>query len=207
MRQRVKRDLGAIAGVIVILAIIVLFNANVQRGALAERKNQERMHWEDERQREGMDILKWHHMRATEGSLRSGPTYSEELLARRDQQVNVIGFMVPENEFREMKEFMLLPLPIECYFCGRPPVKDVMVVRMEEGTTTMLFEQAVLINGVLRLHEGPNQKAFYTIEHAALEAAEKGARLQRRYIPPEHMLPQHNKEVVLEEGFELGGDS
>lgn len=207
MRQRVKRDLSALAGVVIVLGLIIFFNANVQRGALAKKKDKERQGWESARQEEGMKILKWHHMRATEGNLRSGPVFTEELKALDNTQVNVIGFMVPENEFREMKEFMLLPLPIECYFCNRPPVKDVMAIKMEEGSTTMLYEQPVLINGVLRLHEGPNQTSFYSIDHAALEAAEKGARLQQRYIPPEHMIPQHDKEVVLEEGFEIGGDS
>ena len=206
MRQRVKRDLSVIAGVVVILALIIFMNYNVGRTALAKKKDLERRGFEDARQSEGMEILKWHHMRDTEGSLRSGPTFSEDLKKWNNKQVNVIGFMVPENEFREMKEFMLLPLPLECYFCNRPPVKDVMVVHMEEGTTTNPYEQAVMINGVLRLHEGPNQTSFYSIEHAALEAAEKGARLQRRYIPPEHMVPQHTNEVVLEEPMDFGED-
>ena len=207
MRQRVKRDLSAIVGVIVILGLIIFFNANVQRGALAKKKDAERRQWESERQNSGMEILKWHLMRATDGNLRKGAVFTDELKAWNNKQVNLIGFMVPENQFRDMKEFMLLPLPIECYFCQRPPVKDVMAIQMEEGTTTMLWDQPVLINGVLRLHEGPNQKSFYSIDHAALESAEKGARLQQRYIPPEHMAPQHTKETVLEEGFEINGDS
>lgn len=203
MRQRVKRDLTAIAGVVVVLALVIFLNDNVQRTALAKKKDQERKQYENARQEAGMEILKWHHMRDTEGSLRSGPTFSDELKKWNNQQVNVIGFMVPENEFREMTEFMLLPLPIECYFCNRPPVEDVMVIHMEEGTTTDVYGNAVLVNGVLRLHEGPNQQSFYSIEHAALVAAKEGERLQRRYIPPEHMLPQHTKEPELMPGFDL----
>jgi hypothetical protein len=207
MRQRAKRDLIAIVGVIAILGVVIVVNYTYNIGALAEKKDKERRHWESERQNSGMEILKWHHMRATDGSLRKGPTFTEDLMAWNNKQVNLIGFMVPENEFREMKEFILLPLPIECYFCRRPPVHDVMMVQMEEGTSTMLYENPVLINGVLRLHEGANQKYFYSIEHAALAPAEEGARLERRYIEPEHMVPQHQEEVVLHEGIELSGDS
>ncbi len=207
MRQRVKRELTAAVGVIIVLALVIFFNSNIQRGVLAQKKDKERQQWESERQNSGMEILKWHHMRATDGNLRKGATFTEELLALNNTQVNLIGFMVPENEFREMKEFMLLPLPIECYFCNRPPVHDVMAIHMEEGTTTMLYEQPVLVNGVLRLHEGPNQQSFFSIEHAALESAEKGARLQRRYIPPEHMVPQHTPSEELQAPIELSGDS
>jgi hypothetical protein len=111
--------------------------------------------------------------------------------------------MVPENKFRDVEEFLMLPLPIECYFCKRPPVHDVMAIQMEAGTTTQIFEGPILVNGVLRLHEGPKQKYFYSIDHAALESAEKGGQLKKRYIPPEHMLSGHEKEVVLDEGIDV----
>ena len=207
MRNRVKRDLMLIAGVVVVLAGVVFVNYNFNRGALAAKKDKERRHWEDERQNSGMKILKWHHMRATTGNLRKGPVFTDELKKWNNKQVNIIGFMVPENEFRDMKEFMLLPLPIECYFCSRPPMHDVMMIQMEEGTTTMPYLQPVLINGVLRLHEGAGQKYFYSIDHAALAPAEEGARLERHYIDPKHMVPQHTKEEELQPGIELSGDS
>lgn len=207
MRQRAKRDLIAIVGVILVLALVIFVNYNFNRGALAAAKDKERRHWESVRAESGMEILRWRHMRDTTGSLRHGANFTEELMKWNNKQVNLIGFMVPENEFRDIKDFILLPLPIECYFCGRPPVQDVMNIQMEEGKTTMLAEEPVLVNGVLRLHEGPDQKYFYSITQAQVVAAEEGTTLQRRYIEPEHMLPQHNEEVVLEEGIELGGDS
>lgn len=204
MRQRTKRDLIAIVGVVVILIGVFLLNDTFDRRLLAEAKEKERSQLESARARAGMEILRWNPMRATEGSLRSGPIFTDELKEWENKQVNVIGFMVPENEFREIREFMLLPLPIECYFCRRPPMHDVMHVVMEEGTTSSLWEQPVLINGVLRLHEGTGNKYFYSIEHAALAPAEEGATLQRRYIDPEHMLPQHSQEEVeLMEGIEF----
>jgi hypothetical protein len=207
MRQRAKRDLIALGGVVVVIATLIFLNYTFSLSDLVEKYDGMRRTAEAAREADGMEILKWRHMRATEGNLRSGPTFTDELKAYNNKQVNLIGFMVPENEFRDVKEFMLLPLPIECYFCKRPPVKDVMMIQMAEGTTTMIYEGPVLVNGVLRLHEGPNQKSFYAIEHAALESAEKGKALMKRYIDPQHMLPQHNEEVVLDEGIELSGAS
>jgi len=203
VRQRTKRDLIAILGVVVVLIAVFLVNDTFNRGALAAQKDKERRHWEGERAKSGMEILRWRHMRDTTGTLRSGPTFTEELKQWDNKQVNLVGFMVPENEFRNIKEFMLLPLPIECYFCKRPPMHDVMHVVMEEGESTNLWEQPVLINGVLRLHEGTGNKYFYSIEHAALAPAEEGAALERRYIDPEHMLPQHTQEEELMEGIDL----
>jgi hypothetical protein len=207
MRQRAKRDLIALGGVVVVIAVLLVLNYTVNIGALAEKMDLVRKTAEAAREKEGMEILKWRHMRDTDGNLRKGGTFTDDLKAWNNKQVNLIGFMVPENEFRDVKEFILLPLPIECYFCKRPPVHDVMMIQMAEGTTTMIYEGPVLVNGVLRLHEGPNQKYFFSITHAALESAEKGGTLKTRYIEPEHMLPQHNQEVTLDEGIEIGGDS
>lgn len=206
MRQRAKRDLIALGGVVVVIATLIFLNYTFGLSDLVEKYDTMRKTAEAARKADGMEILNWRFMRDTEGNLRSGPTFTDELKAWNNKQVNLIGFMVPENEFRDVKEFMLLPLPIECYFCKRPPVHDVMMIQMAEESTTMIYEDPVLVNGVLRLHEGPNQKYFYSITHAALESAEKGGTLKTRYIDPQHMLPQHNQEVVLDEGIELGGE-
>lgn len=203
MRYRAKRDLIAIGGVVVVIAALFVLNYTFDLGAKVEKYDKIRRTAESDREKEGMDLLKWRYMRDTDGNLRSGPTFTDELKAWDNKQVNLIGFMVPENEFRDVKDFLMLPLPIECYFCKRPPVHDVMAIQMEENTTTKIWDGPILVNGVLRLHEGPNQKYFYSIDHAALEPAERGASLKTRYIKPEHMLPQHTKEVVLDQGIDM----
>jgi hypothetical protein len=154
MRQRAKRELTILGVVVLVVAALIFINYTTGLEQLVKRYDDMRRTAEAAREAEGMEILKWRHMRDTEGSLRGGPTFTDELKAWNNKQVNLIGFMVPENEFRDVKEFILLPLPIECYFCKRPPVDDVMMIQMAEGTTTKIFEGAVLINGVLRLHEG-----------------------------------------------------
>lgn len=205
MRYRAKRDLIAIGGVVVVIAALFVLNYTFDLGAKVEKFDKIRKAAESEREKEGMDLLKWRYMRDTEGNLRSGATFTDELKKFNNTQVNLVGFMVPEYEFRNVKEFILLPLPIECYFCKRPPVHDVMMIQMEENTTTKIFEGPILVNGVFRLHEGPKQKYFYTIDHAALESAEKGGQLKTRYINPDHMLPQHTQDVTLDEGIEIKG--
>jgi hypothetical protein len=101
---------------------------------------------------------------------------------------------------------MLLPVPIECYFCESPPMRDVVYVRMKEGTTADLVNEPILINGVLRLHDAPKSDYFYVIEDAAWGKADESQRLTPKYVPQEHRLGGHAEQPVMEEGYELDFD-
>ena len=59
----------------------------------------------------------------------------------------MIGFMVPMETFIDVEEFMMLPIPIECYFCAMPPSKDVLYVKLQEGETQQIFSEPVLVLG------------------------------------------------------------
>ena len=65
MKRRTKRDLGILVGVIVILAGIVLFNSTINRSALATEMEKWRTAVEEERLAEGLNVLDWDLMRAT----------------------------------------------------------------------------------------------------------------------------------------------
>ena len=193
MKRRTKRDLGILLGVIVILAGIVLFNSTVNRSALAAQMEKWRTAVEQERMAEGLRLLDWDLMRATKGRLRSGGEFREDLIAMDGRTVNIIGFMVPLEEFRAVHEFLLLPLPIECYFCEIPPARDVMLVSLKEGETAEIYDEPVLINGVLNIHQGPDQKFFYSITNAGLGPGEEDGSLNPKRLELEHMLggPEH----------------
>jgi len=77
-----------------------------------------------------------------------------------------MGFMTPIDQFREATHFMLLPLPIECYFCQAPPLRDVMLVRMTQGETVNMVEEPVMMSGRLALNADGGEKFFYTLENA-----------------------------------------
>lgn len=202
MRKRAKRDLSIVVGLIIILGAVTFVNYAYTRSDLADRMNVLRQQIEQERIAEGVDLIRWNLMRETTGSARSGPTFPEALKARDGQQVNIVGFMQPLNQFRDMEEFMILPLPIECYFCQIPPIHDVMFVRMKEGETTQLFEEPVLMNGRLELHEGEGTKFFYTLHDVEFGPGREGMELEQRYMDPEHMVPQHENDGELVEGIE-----
>ena len=116
--------------------------------------------------------------------------------------MHIIGYQVPNEEFRQMHEFMLLPVPIECYFCESPPMRDVVYVKMKEGTTANLVNEPIMINGTLRLHEAPKSDYFYVIEEAAWGKAEKDQTLTQKEVAPEHRVGGHMEQPELEEGYE-----
>jgi hypothetical protein len=191
MRPRAKRDLSILFGVLGVVAGVFFINYNFQRTNLWERMEALRTTVEQQREAQGTRLLKWALLRQTKGTVRSGPTFDTRLLEYDQKTVNLIGFMVPLEQFRDVTEFILLPVPIECYFCQMPPLRDVVLVHMKPGSTSGLYKEPVMVQGTLMLHQGPNTKFFYTLENAIVEAGKRGGSLTRKTIAPQHMIPQH----------------
>ncbi|MGC8738134.1 MAG: DUF3299 domain-containing protein [Candidatus Hydrogenedens sp.] len=188
MRFRAKRDLTIFVGVIFIISVVALMNNFFERSSLAERSEKWRQIVEKERQKKGINIISWKLLQKTKGNMRSGPTFDEELLPYDKQNIHIVGFMVPLNEFRNIKEFLLLPLPIECYFCQAPPMRDVVIVQMAENEKTNLYREPVLINGTLNLQKGKGVKFFYVITEAHIGPAKEGGSLTIKSVQPQHMM-------------------
>lgn len=178
MRRRAVREIGTLAGVLAILGGMVLVNYLTRQQNLKERMITWRQQIEAKRVSKGLGLLPWALLGKTTGTVRKGPTFDPELLKWDNKQVDLIGFMVPVEKFRAITEFILLPMPIECYFCQRPPMRDVALIRMEEGKTTDLYKEPILINGVLRLKKGPT-KFFYEIEDTTFGPGEEGGKLTK----------------------------
>ncbi len=166
MRRRVVRDLGTIIGVVIILSGVVGVNIYMRLEGLQEKFDALRRAYEQEATDKGTELLDWGVLRKTKGSVRSGAKYAEELQPKNGQLVHLMGFMTPIDQFREATHFMLLPLPIECYFCQAPPLRDVMLVKMTKGEAVNLVEEPVMMTGRLVLNSGTGENFFYTLEDA-----------------------------------------
>lgn len=199
MRRRAKRDLMMLFSLIFVIGVVAFANYQFNRTDLAKRMNALRMEKEKGERDKGYTVIDWKHITETKGSARSGPTFVEELKKQNGKQINIVGFMQPLNQFRDMTEFILLPLPIECYFCRIPPISHVVIVQMAEGEATNLFKEPVVLNGTLKLGEGPGTKYFYTIADAKLGPDQT---LTQRYMKEEHMTPGHDTQTELQQGFE-----
>lgn len=188
MRRRVVRDLGTILGIVVILAVVVFLNGYLRRGSLADQMDKVRRKAEIQQRNYGVDLLSWELLRQTKGTKSSGPAFAADLLPKKDTQVSLVGFMVPQYDFRQMTEFILLPLPIECYFCQAPPMREVVLVQMAKDAKVDLVKEPVMISGDLTLNEGKGTKFFYVLKNATRGAAEKGGRLTRKPVSQDHMM-------------------
>ena len=188
MRRRVVRDLGTLLGVVVVLVVVWLINDYMRRGTMTDQYEKVRRTAEADQKSQGTDLLSWDLLRKTKGTVHSGPTFVSELLGLKDKAVDLVGFMVPLYEFRGVTEFLLLPLPIECYFCQAPPMRDVMLVQMAANTTTDIVKEPVMISGALTLNEGAGTKFFYVIKDAARNAGERGGKLHKKAFTQEHVV-------------------
>ena len=187
MRRKVVRDLGTLVGVVVILAGVVLANDFMRRGSLADQMDKVRRKAETEQKSSGTALLPWELMRNTKGTRGSGPTFDPALLEQKESRVNLVGFMVPMYEFRNVTEFLLLPLPIECYFCQAPPMRDIVLVQMAPDSKVDIAQEPVVINGILSLNEGPGLKFFYVLKDSTRGVAQKGGKLTRKPVSQEHI--------------------
>ncbi len=195
MRRRVVRELGTALGIVVILAVVAFVNTQMRRGDLVKKYVSWRLKIEKEREDMGMDLLDWKVLQKTKGTRRTGPRFDEETLTFDGTNVDIIGFMNPIYEYRNMHEFILLPMPIECYFCEAPPFREVVAVQLAEGKGTDLFREPVLVTGHLTLVQGPGNEFFYLISNAqVVSGREKGA-LTRREIPLEHRLERRDERL------------
>lgn len=202
MRKRTLRDLSTIFGVAVIIAGLVLLKSWSERGSYTKQRWAWREQVEKQRRNLGTELLSWDILRETKGTIYSGPKFHETLLALHGTVVNLVGFMVPLYEFRNAREFLVLPLPIECYFCGRPPMRDVVFVQMGGDQEVQVVNEPVLISGILTLSEGAGAKFFYVIKEARWGAAEVGGKLTQKITSPEHMAPAHLKQLDDETMYE-----
>ncbi|MCC6144483.1 MAG: DUF3299 domain-containing protein [Candidatus Hydrogenedentes bacterium] len=201
MRKRAKRELGVIVGILALLAAGVSANYVFGLSGKVEFYTTLRQEAETTRQEQGLDLLSWETVTETGGNRFSGPQFEDAFLARDGQTVNILGFMTPINRYRDMTEFILLPLPIECYFCQTPPMNHVVWVKMKEGEKTNLFKEPVLINGTLKLAGVWDEaKYFYSIQNATLGAGELGGKLTVTAPGAEHMVPQHQQNQELLRG-------
>lgn len=193
MRRRAKRDLITLLGIVVIVAGVVMANGYMRRAGLREHYERMRAVVEAKHRDEGVALIDWSELHRVSGRRATGATFPESLKEKDGRLVNIVGFMSAIDQFRNVTEFMLLPVPLVCYFCDAPPMRDIIQVQLRNPTN--MINEPVLIGGRLRLHEGPRPLFFYTIEDALWNEA-----VHDEYAT-EHIVEQDHRLHLLE-GFE-----
>ncbi len=188
------------------LAVGVWFlNSHMRRTGLKDKMIEWRMSAEAKHTGMGIPLLEWDLLLKTKGGRRTGPTFDSKLASRKGERVGIIGFMAPIYQYRGMTEFLLLPMPIECYFCEAPPMREVILVQVMEGASFDLYREPVYVNGELELYEGPGTKFFYALKDADLGAGDLGTELTPKSVPMEHRRHAPTPDNDMLEGIRRPG--
>lgn len=206
MRKRSKRDLLTLLGLVLIIVGVIGANGYMRRAGLREHFEQIRAALEKKHRDEGVKLLDWKELHDVVGNRRTGATFPESLKEKDGHLVNIVGFMSAIDQFRNVSEFMLLPVPITCFFCEAPPMRDIIEVKLEKPAN--MINEPVLVGGRLRLHEGERPLFFYTIEDAKWNEAVSDEESTEKVIDQQHKLHLLDgfKELRGESGGLIPGD-
>ncbi len=203
MKRRAKRDLLTLFAIVAVLAGIVGTNVYMRLDTLKEQFAKMRMAREASLEAKGVKLIYWDMLRETKGTRYTGPKFSQELLDMDGDPVNICGFMAAINQFRKVTEFMLLPVPMVCYFCESPPMRDIIKVELIEPGD--LVNEPIVVGGFLALHKEPKQPFFTTIGPAKwdepVDVDALKAQLEELKKSEKEVSEDHKKHLIA--GFEI----
>lgn len=186
MRRRARRDLITLLGVVIIVVLIVAVNTWTRLDTLKEHYRNMRIALEDKYRSDGFYVISWDAMRETKGTARSGAKFGTELMERDEKLNNICGFMMPIDQFRNVSEFMLLPVPLTCYFCDAPPMRDIVDVKL--SSAGKMVNEPIIVGGRLELHDQPGSNYFYTMKEARWNEAVKDEETTELEMDMDHKI-------------------
>ena len=184
MRRRAKRDLLTLIGVVVVLSAIIGVNLYMRKEGLRGQYEALRAAFEQKHREKGDELIDWKELHQVTGTRRSGAAFPDSLKEKDGHLVNLCGFMSPIDQFKNVTEFMLLPVPMTCYFCDSPPMRDIVHVKLNKPAD--MVNEPVLIGGRLELHPKEKELFFYTIKDAKWNEAVKDEELSKKNIDAAH---------------------
>jgi len=84
--------------------------------------------------------------------------------------VEMIGYMIPLSETRQIKSFVLVPSLFGCCYGQPPAVNHVVLVRMTGGATTKVYDDKIRVRG--QFHCGEEKEDGYLISLYHIDADE-----------------------------------
>ncbi len=92
------------------------------------------------------------------------PVFSEDIKAMEGKEVEVKGYIIPVEGYKDHKEFIFSAFPYNmCFFCGGAGPETVMeVTALEEVPFTA---EQIVIRGVLRLNDEDINRLMYRLEN------------------------------------------
>ncbi len=95
------------------------------------------------------------------------PVYSDEVMALNGKEIEVRGYLLPEQGYKTHREFVLSSLPYNlCYFCGKAGPETVMEVSCEDPVR--YSQEPITLKGTLMVNTFDPSKLMYILKNARL---------------------------------------
>jgi hypothetical protein len=98
-----------------------------------------------------------------------GKTPIPDFIKKLDgRDVEMVGFMMPLSEVKDITEFLLVPSLWGCCYGQPPAVNHIVVVKMPKGQTTKVFNDVIRVRG--RFSVGETKEGRYLVSLYVLTA-------------------------------------
>jgi hypothetical protein len=120
----------------------------------------------------GRTILNWDLLASTRFDDRSMPHFTPKLAGIDGKSVTLTGYMAPLDDVGAIRNFMLLEIPVGCFYCLVPDPAGIVLVELKTGSATNLRFEPVKVSGRLRLNADDPEDFLYILSDAEISAAE-----------------------------------
>lgn len=114
-------------------------------------------------------------LKTTQVGRKPPPIYLPKLSAVQGRDVAIAGYMAPYDDLKNLHQFMLMNVPVGCYFCAPPSPLEVVFVRQREKKTEYI-DGPIMVKGRMLLwtdqqaERDPMHEMFlYVIDDAVVE--------------------------------------
>lgn len=100
---------------------------------------------------EGENVLTFPQLAATKMGRKPPPLFLKKVRNLDNKTIRMTGFMVPYDSLTDLRTFMLLSVPVGCFFCVPPPPQEVVLVRVDAKDPLPFIYEPIEIEGTLNL--------------------------------------------------------
>lgn len=114
----------------------------------------------------GVNAIPWGLFLETSVDRHFRPSFPKYLQELNGCLVTLTGFMHPVSDDLEVTEFLLVELPIGCWYCEMPELTGIVLVELQAGKSVPLTRKALEVTGRLKLNASDPENFFFTLEQA-----------------------------------------
>jgi hypothetical protein len=162
-KQRRRRDLIFVLGIVVLICF-----ATVGRGVLQSLFRPDIPGYEKRAPSGNYVPIEWDTLKQGTWALHAAPVVPAAISQVNGHLIVLKGFMLPFHMPGEANEFWIAGRPSGCYYCNPPGVAEVVHVKVAGGKNIMPTDYPVRVFGTLKVAQGKEDDALYTVEEALL---------------------------------------